>query len=113
MKKNPRHDKDTIRHFLKAMNRPDAFNNYSYYDAIKFVGFAIKLRPTEPSLYFLMATYYSALSELDKSLFYYEEALKRGYKNWDEIRSDSSFARARQTEKFSRITSKYNKTLLD
>jgi len=93
----------------KKLDLPGKVERYTYEDATRLILFAIRLRPHEPFLYFYVATFYSALNKISKSLFYYEEALKRGFQDWEQIYSDVSFENARNTEKFKAITSKYHR----
>ncbi len=95
----------------KLLNRrlslPAEAKDYSYDDAIRLARFAIRAHPREPLLYFYLATFYSAINKLDKSLFYFEEALRRGFSDWSRIHSDPSFSNARKTAGFERIASLY------
>ena len=89
------------------LSLPVDTKHYSYDDAIRLARFAIRAHPHQPFLYFYLATFYSAINKLDKSLFYFEEALKRGYSDWPRIHSDPSFANARKTAGFVQIASTY------
>lgn len=90
------------------LHLPEDVSEYSADDAIRLLRFTIRVNPHEPFLYFYLATFYSAINSIRKSLFYYEEALKRGYSDWEKIFSDPSFQRARQTERFKAITARYS-----
>lgn len=98
-------------HFEKLLNRslslPAHTKDYSYDDAIRLARFAIRANPHEPFLYFYLATFYSAINQLDKSLFNFEEALKRGYCDWPRIHSDPAFSNARTTPGFKHILTNY------
>ena len=91
----------------KKLGLPEMTEEYSYEDAIRLARFAIRVHPNEPFLYFYLACFYSAGNQINKSLFYYEQALKRGFKNWEQICSDKSFENARNSPKFKLITSRY------
>lgn len=98
-------------HFEKLLNRslnlPANSKDYSYNDAIRLTRFAIRAYPHEPFLYFYLATFYSAMNKVNKSLFYFEEALKRGFSDWPRIHSDPAFSNARNTPGFKQIASSY------
>lgn len=86
---------------------PDRVEHYNYEDGIRLIRFAITANPDEPFLYFYLATFYSAAKQIGKSLYYYEEALRRGFNDWHKIVSDPSFENARNTKRFRTITVKY------
>lgn len=91
----------------RKLGLPENFDECSYEDAIRLCRFAIRACPNQPFLYFYLAGFYSRINEINKSLFYYEQALKRGFKDWEQIYGDESFESARNTQKFNMITSKY------
>lgn len=95
----------------KLLNRtlclPARAEDCTYEDAIRLTRFAIRAHPHEPFLYFYLATFYSVVNELDKSLFYFEQALKRGFSDWPRIYADPSFANTRDSPGFVSIVSAY------
>lgn len=90
-----------------VLDLPGCVEDYTYEDGITLARFAIRVMPHEPSLYFYLAVFHSALNRVGKSLFYYEQALKRGYCDWYQIENDPSFENSRNTEEFEVITAKY------
>lgn len=91
----------------KVLDLPEHVEDYDYEDGIRLIRFAISVRPHEPTPYFYLAVFYSAVNRVAKSLFYYEEALKRGYCDWHRIETDPSFENSRKTAKFKIITERY------
>lgn len=93
----------------RTLSLPARAQDSTYEEAIRLTRFAIRACPHEPFLYFYLATFHSAINEVGKSLFYFEEALKRGFCDWPLIHSDPSFANTRDTPGFVSIVSTYTR----
>lgn len=87
--------------FNKLLNSllmlPERNKDYTYEDAIRLTRFALYVNPDAAVLHFNLASFYSAVNNIEDSLYYLEGALKKGFCDWEKLTQDESLGNTRRT----------------
>lgn len=78
-----------------------------YEEAIRLTHIALEVSPEDPVLHYNLACFYSLSHKTKESLYYLEEALKKGFKSRSEILTERDLEHVRATREFENIRLKY------
>lgn len=98
---------------LDTIPDDDACAHYAYFeigDTLKAKDFMLRVienNPDDPSSYYDAACLFSRIGEMDKSIDYLEESLKKGYKRFKHIENDDDLKQIIKTEEYRRLIEKY------
>jgi tetratricopeptide (TPR) repeat protein len=71
-----------------------------------FIG-AVSIDPDNPMVYYNLSCIYALRNDVPRSIKYLEEALNKGFTNFNWIRSDTDLEAVRETDSFRRLAEKY------
>jgi tetratricopeptide (TPR) repeat protein len=63
----------------------------------------IETAPDNPYCYYEIAAFYGAMGEVKNSVAWLDMAMKKGYQNWEQIRSDRRLESIRNTQYFQNL----------
>jgi tetratricopeptide (TPR) repeat protein len=79
----------------------------SYEEAIRITHQALDVAPNDPALHFNLACFYSIIRHYQDALYYFEQALRKGFNDEEKIRNDEDLRNIRDQKEFAEILSKY------
>jgi len=96
--------------FVQALNNLAFIHmkNKNYPTSISLFKRIIEVQPMSTAAFYNIACTYAIQQKSEEALFYFEEALKKGFDNWDHIMSDTDMENIRGTERFRRLKKKYS-----
>ena len=66
--------------------------------SIRLLRHGIETAPDNPFFYYEMAAYYGILGDVKQSVRWLDKAIKKGYQNWGQLKSDRRLERVRNTQ---------------
>ena len=69
-----------------------------YDKAISLLDIIIKSQADNIDAHYYTAAIYSKKNDIEKSIYWLKEAVKKGFKNWELLKTDSNFKNIRETE---------------
>ncbi|MCD9019923.1 TPR end-of-group domain-containing protein [Parachryseolinea silvisoli] len=79
----------------------------SYEEAIRITHQALDVAPNDPALHFNLACFYSIIRHYQDALYYFEQALRKGFNDEEKIRNDEDLRNIRDQKEFAEILNKY------
>lgn len=75
--------------------------------AIDLLNKSIRLSPDNPHFYYQLAAVYALKNDGDKAIEWLDKAIKKGFNNWEQIKSDKRFDRIRYTPYYRNLKKRF------